>query len=153
MNRKAIIGAALSLALCTGMGVSAGAANNTARSMGDSSRRAVAAAISAGKIPADATIYDCSFSAGADGVTVVVDYRDKNGVWIDVATGRPSENPPEAPDAPGGYRTVQMPTEDELAEYADTVYKLVNEAREDAGLYPLERSEYLEEPARLNAPP
>jgi hypothetical protein len=66
MNRKAIVSAALSLALCAGMSVSAHAANpNAMRIMEENSRKAVAAAISAGTIPADATIFDCAYGKGA----------------------------------------------------------------------------------------
>ncbi len=146
MNRKAIISAALSLALYAGMSVSAHAANpNAMRIMEENSRRAVAVAISAGIIPPDATIYDCAYGEGANGATVVVRYKDDNGVWIDVTTGKAVEQ--EAPPAPSAPPIA----EDTLAEYANEVFRLVNDARAEAGLDPLERSEYLEDAAQIRA--
>ncbi len=150
-TKQRLCAAIIASSLFAGMGTTAQAFCDPMKTMKDASRRAVEAAIQEGAIPPDATIFDCSYSKGADGVTRVVDYRNKDGVWIDLATGKPSENPPEAPDAPGGYRTAQAPTEESLAEYADEVFKLVNKARNEAGREPLERSEYLEEAAQTRA--
>ena len=146
MNSKAFISAALSLALCAGMSVSAHAANpNAMRIMEENSRRAVAAAIQEGSIPPDATIYDCAYGKGADGVTRVVQYRDKDGNWIDVTTGNAVATP--TPPEP----SVSPATADTLAEYADEVYAMVNEARAEAGLDPLERNAELDAAANVRA--
>ncbi len=83
--------------------------------------------------------------AMTDGVTRVVQYRDKDGNWIDVTTGNAVATP--TPLQPSASAT----TADTLAEYADEVFALVNEAREQAGLPLLERSDYLEDAAQIRA--
>ncbi len=137
MNRKAIVSAILSLALCAGMSVSAHAANpNAMRIMEENSRRAVTAAIQEGIIPPDATIYDCAYGKGADGVTRVVQYRDKDGNWIDVTTGRAAEKPQaaEPPAASTQTTSSNQSTEQQMEEYAAAVFRLVNQERRNAGL-------------------
>ena len=44
-----------------------------------------------------------------------------------------------------------IPTEDELKAYADRVFELVNQERENAGVAPLERNESLDEAANIRA--
>ncbi len=138
MNRKAIISAALSLALCAGMSVSTHAANpNAMRIMEENSRRAVAAAISAGIIPPDSTIYDCAYGEGANGATVVVRYKDDNGVWIDVTTGKAIADSPQTTGVPAVSVPVDSASKpDELTQeqYAAEVFRLVNAERRKAGL-------------------
>ncbi len=138
MKRNAIVSAALSLALCAGMSVSAHAANpNAMRIMEENSRKAVAAAISAGIIPPDATIYDCAYGEGANGATVVVRYKDDNGVWIDVTTGRAiAADSPQTTGAPAESVpiTANKPDEKQQEEYASEGFRLVNVERRKAGL-------------------
>jgi uncharacterized protein YkwD len=136
MNRKAITSAILAFILSAGMSVTA-AAYNPLQAMEDESHKAVATAISEGKIPSDATIFDCAYSS-EKGVTRVIQYRDASGVWIDVTTGASvpvrEDAPPKRLPAPV---TVDL-SEEALAEYADEVYRLTNEAREKAGVPLLE---------------
>jgi uncharacterized protein YkwD len=114
--------------------------------MMEASRRAVAAAIKAGTIPADATIYDCAYSTDANGVTIVVQYKDKDGNWIDVSTGKPAAVPKSSPSS-----SKELLTEEQLAEYAEEVFQLVNEAREEEGLPALERDDALDAAANVRA--
>jgi uncharacterized protein YkwD len=145
MNRKAFISAILALSLCAGMSVTASAIYDPMKAMEDNSRRAVATAISEGKIPSDATIFDCAYSKDAHGVTRVVQYRDASGVWIDLTTGNAAAQ--ESPQLP---ISTELSAET-LADYADEVFRMVNEAREQAGLPLLERTEELDEAAAVRA--
>jgi uncharacterized protein YkwD len=151
MNRKAIVSTILALSLCAGMSVTASAIYDPMKAMEDISRKAVTTAISEGKIPSDATIFDCAYSKDANGVTCVVQYRDKNGMWVDVtAAAVATQETPQPPQSP------QLPIITELSaetldEYADEVFRLTNEAREQAGLSLLERSDELDEAAAVRA--
>ena len=145
MTRKAVVSIVLALALCAGMSATAYASNNLMAAMEETSRRAVAEAISEGIIPPGATIYDCAYGKGADGVTRVVQYKDAAGNWIDVSTGN-------------AVATQMLPTpdttpisEETIAEYKDEVYALVNEARTESGLDPLERDAELDAAADIRA--
>ncbi len=130
MNRKAFISAILAAILCAGMSVSVYASNNLMEAMEETSRRAVASAISAGTIPPDATIYDCAYGAGANGETVVVRYRDKSGIWIDVTTGAAVTQ--KSVPIPGSSSAAL--SEETLREYAAEVFRLVNQERRQAGM-------------------
>jgi uncharacterized protein YkwD len=147
MIRKKMLTSLLAIALCVGLAAPAYAVYDPMEAMMEASRRAVAAAIKAGTIPADATIYDCAYSTDANGVTVVVQYRDKDGNWIDIATGKPAAIPKSTAPA----KTDDRLTEEELAAYEAEVFDLVNEAREEEGLPPLERDDTLDKAAAIRA--
>lgn len=129
--------------LCVSLTAPAFAAQNPFAAMEERSRQAVATAIKAGTVPAGTTIYDCEFAADKNGVTVVIRYKGKSGEWIDVATGQKAA-------APESAQTKKL-SEDALAEYAAEVFKLTNEAREQAGLDPLERDGELDKAAAIRA--
>jgi uncharacterized protein YkwD len=147
MIRKKVLTAILAIALCMGMAAPAYAVYDPMKAMMEASRRAVAAAIKAGTIPADATIYDCAYSTDANGVSIVVQYRDKDGNWIDVVTGKPAAVPKSTAPAKSDGKL----TEEQLAEYAEEVFQLVNEAREEEGLPALERDDTLDAAANVRA--
>jgi uncharacterized protein YkwD len=79
-------------------------------------------------------------------VTIVVQYKDKDGNWIDVSTGKPAAVPKSSPTS-----SKELLTEEELAEYAEEVFQLVNEAREEEGLPALERDDALDAAANVRA--
>jgi hypothetical protein len=54
-------------------------------------------------------------------------YKDANGNWFDAATGAAISNPLIPPATPSL-------TDDELKAYADTMFNLVNQEREAAGI-------------------
>lgn len=112
-----------------GLTAPAYAAQNPFAYMEEQSRQAVESAIKAGTVPPGTTIYDCAYGADKNGVTIVIQYRDKNGNWIDVTTGKTVDNKPAAPAA-----STNKPTEKQLAEYALEVFRLVNKERREAGL-------------------
>lgn len=71
--------------------------------------------------------------------------------WLDGLTLTPSgqTTSPSSPSASAG--TANRLTADELKAYADKVFELVNKAREDKGLSPLERDSLLDEAATTRA--
>lgn len=148
MNRKSALAAILAATLAATMSVTANAACDPMRAMEEISRQAVAAAVEEGTIPPDATIYDCMYGKGEDGVTRVVQYKDKNGDWIDVSTGKKAETAEPSGNAANAQKSM---TADELKAYTDKVFDLVNKEREKAGKTPLERSGYLDEAANTRA--
>jgi uncharacterized protein YkwD len=107
----------------------------------------VAAAIKDGIIPPGTTIYDCAFSRDANGVTIVVQYKDKDGKWVDVATKKPVAVPKSTAPA----KTDDRLTEEELAAYEAEVFDLVNEAREEEALPALKRDDTLDKAAAIRA--
>jgi uncharacterized protein YkwD len=123
------------------------AANNPYKALEEKSRQAVAAAIKDGLIPPGTTIYDCAFSRDANGVTIVVQYKDKDGNWIDVATKKPAT----APESTAPAKTDDRLTEEELAEYVEEVFRLVNEEREEAGVAPVVFNEEIAKAALVRA--
>jgi uncharacterized protein YkwD len=125
--------------------VSASAANNPYAALEERTRQAVAAAIAEGRVPPGTTIYECAYSKDASGKTVVVQYKDDSGAWVDVSTGKPAAQ--AAPPA----KTTVMHTDEALAAYEAEIFKLVNEAREKEGLEPLERDDALDEAAAIRA--
>ena len=141
----------VALVLCMGMSTSTFAAINPFAAMEARSHQALDAAIKAGTVPAGLTIFDCSFTRGDDGITRVIQYRDKNGNWIDVGTNtkvveqKPTNTPTIKTD------NAQKIPKDTLAEYAAEVFRLVNVEREKAGLEPLERSAELDNAASIRA--
>ena len=144
MNRNKIATAVLTAALCAGMALPAHAAINPFAQMENDSRQAVEAAIKAGTIPPDSTIYDCMYGTDGNGTTIVIQYKDQNGDWIDVITQKPAENAPAA-------QSVDRLSEETLAEYAAEVFRLVNVEREKVGLEPLERNVELDAAADTRA--
>jgi uncharacterized protein YkwD len=142
MIRKKLLTVILAIALCMGMAAPAYAVYDPMEAMMEASRRAVAAAIKAGTIPADATIYDCAYSTDANGVTIVVRYKDKDGKWIDIVAQK---------KAPSATTKTTLLTDQQLEEYAQEVFRLVNEERENVGLEPLERDSLLDEAAGIRA--
>ena len=136
MKRKAIVSAALAIALCAGMCVTAYAGNNLMAAMEERSRQAVTAAVNAGIIPPDISIYDCAYGKGPDGTTVVVQYRDKSGNWIDVTTrgAVKSHQSEDTPTQSVPAASANKPTAQQLEEYAAEVFRLVNAERRQAGL-------------------
>lgn len=143
---KPFVSAVCAAFLCVSLTVPAFAAQNPFAAMEAGSQRAVEAAVKAGTIPAGTTIYDCEYAADKNGVTVVIRYKDKSGNWIDVITGKKAATP-ESPQP----QAVQKLSEDALAEYAAEVFKLTNEAREQAGLSPLSRDSELDGAAAIRA--
>jgi uncharacterized protein YkwD len=146
MIRKKMLTAILAIALCMATAFPTLAANNPYKALEEKSRQAVAAAIKNGLIPPGTTIYDCAFSRDANGVTIVVQYKDKDGNWIDVSTGKPVAVPGSSPTS-----SKELLTEEELAAYETEVFDLVNEAREEEGLPPLERDDALDKAAAIRA--
>ena len=144
MNRKKMAAAVLTAALCASMALPAQAAINPFAHMEAASRQAVASAIKAGTIPPGSTIYDCMYGADANGKTIVIQYKDQDGNWIDVGTQKAVETAPAA-------QTVDRLSEETLAEYAAEVFRLVNVEREKAGLEPLECDPLLDEAAMIRA--
>ncbi|MDL2232059.1 CAP domain-containing protein [Ruminococcaceae bacterium OttesenSCG-928-L11] len=145
---KKILACCMALALCIGMTAPVYAAQNPFAYMEAQSRQAVEAAIKAGTVPAGTTIYDCSYGADKNGNTIVVQYRDKNGNWIDVGTQKTATDKPAASSsAPSSSKL----TEKQLAEYTQEVFLLVNKEREAAGLEPLERNSILDSAAATRA--
>jgi uncharacterized protein YkwD len=140
---RAILSAAFAVLLCAGGAYPAKAVNNPFAAMEERSRQVVAAAISAGVIPADATMFDCKFRTGEDGITRVIQYKGEDGVWIDVSAGQPANT-----RKPGRSEPL---TEDVLAGYADEIFRLTNAEREKEGLEPLERDADLENAAAIRA--
>ncbi len=128
-SHSKLCAAILAAALFAGMSVSAGAIYDPMRVMEENSRRVVAAAISQGLVPPDATIFDCAYGEGSDGSAVVVHYRNKDGVWIDIAMRQPIPN-----QNLENVSTAPLPTEQELAEYAAEVFRLANQERLKVGL-------------------
>ena len=150
MTRKKICAAVIAIILSAGMTLPAYAFYDPYRALEEKTRQAVAAAIETGTVPPGTTIYDCAYGKDENGVTIVVQYRDKNGNWIDVVTQKKADNPPA-----GAAASTNVPTEkvsdEALAEYADEVFRLTNEERVKAGKLPLERSDYLDEAANTRA--
>jgi uncharacterized protein YkwD len=123
------------------------AANNPYKALEEKSRQAVAAAIKDGLIPPGTTIYECAFSRDANGVTIVVQYKDKDGKWVDVATKKPAA----VPTSTAPTKKDDKLTEEELAAYEAEVFDLVNEAREEEGLPALKRDDTLDKAAAIRA--
>ncbi|MDL2232163.1 CAP domain-containing protein [Ruminococcaceae bacterium OttesenSCG-928-L11] len=141
---RTIVTILLASVILTGTVGTAFAAQNPFAYMEAESRKAVEAAIKAGTIPTGTTIYDCAYGADANGNTIVIQYRDKNGNWIDVTTGEKSTST-------AAESTSTAPKKDELAAYADRVFELVNLERETAGEAPLQRSDTLNTAAMTRA--
>ncbi len=150
MKYKAIISLILAISLCFGLCVTASAAINPFAAMEAKSQQALSAAIKAGTVPEGTTIYDCAYTAGADGVTVVIKYRDKNDVWHDVTTGKPAVQP-SVPAVQQSVPTVADLTAENLEEYADEVFRLTNKERVKGGREPLERDPLMDEAAMIRA--
>jgi len=129
MNRKKIFAAAITIVLCAAMTVPAYAVTSPFTQMEAQSRQAVEAAIKAGTVPRGTTIYDCMYGADENGVTIVIQYKDNNGNWIDVVTQEKVEDNPA-----NTAGSVNKPTEKQLEEYALEVLRLVNKERQKAGL-------------------
>jgi uncharacterized protein YkwD len=129
--------------ICAALTAPAYAANNPFAQMEAESRRAVETAVQAGKVPPGTTMFDCEFTADANGVTIVIRYKDKSGSWIDVGTGQQAA----APESPPPTDTPAFSEDD----YAAEMYRLTNEARERAGLAPLERDAELDSAAAIRA--
>jgi uncharacterized protein YkwD len=143
---KPLASAAFAVLLCVALASPARAAINPFAQMEAESRRAVETAIAAGVVPPGTTIYDCEYGADANGVTVVIRYKDQNGNWLDAATGQKAASPQaqqatEPPPLSAGS----------LADYAEDVYRLTNEARAAAGLAPLTRDAELDAAAMIRA--
>lgn len=143
MNRNKIATAVLTAALCASMALPAQAAINPFAQMENDSRQAVDSAIKAGTIPAGSTIYDCMYGTDGNGKTIVIQYKDQNGNWIDVITQEKKEYLPNA--------FTEKLSDETLAEYTAEVFRLVNAEREKAGLDPLERDPLLDEAAMIRA--
>lgn len=141
---RALAAAAMSAMLCVSLASPVSAAQNPFAAMEEKSRRAVESAIAAGSIPSYCTMYDCMYSTDDNGVTTVVQYKDKNGNWIDVVSGK------AATDSQPGASAEKL-SEDELAKYADRVFELVNQEREKAGIALLERDSDLDRGAAIRA--
>jgi uncharacterized protein YkwD len=143
MSFKKLFAAVIAVVLCTGMGITAQGAQNPFAYMEAQSRQAVEAAIKAGTVPAGTTIYDCMYGANQNGVTIVVQYRNKNGNWINVASQKPVESKPTAPavDTEKPVASVDKPPADakqpvgtQPDDYAAEVFRLINQERLKAGL-------------------
>jgi|GEM_PF-2822808 len=134
---------AMAVLLAAAMTAPVYAATNPFAQMEAQSRQAVEAAIKAGTVPPGTTIYDCMYGTDKNGVTIVIQYKDKNGSWIDVVTQEKKEYLP-------GTFTEKL-SDETLAEYAAEVFRLVNEEREKAGLYLLERDAELDHAAIARA--
>jgi len=141
---KTLIASMLVILLGMSLAAPAYAAKNPYAAMEAGSRQAVEAAIKAGTVPAGMTIYDCVYGMNKNGVTIVIQYRDKNGDWIDVATKAKALDPPGVPANP-------KLTADELKAYADTMFELVNKEREKAGVPRLVRDKQLDKAAKIRA--
>jgi uncharacterized protein YkwD len=139
----------IAAAMIAGTSMTAYAAYDPFAAMEAKTRQLVAAAIAEGRVPPGTTIYDCAYSKDANGNTIIVQYMDGSGAWIDLSTGKP--NPPQAVAPAAPAKTAQMLTEEALAEYEAEVFALVNEAREQEGLAPLEREDSLDEAAEARA--
>jgi len=137
MHRKKLFVIVLTIVLCAGMILPVHAAINPFAAMEARSHQALDAAIKAGTVPADTTIFDCMFTTGEDGVTRVIQYKDKNGNWIDVATQKKVVEQEKTDSPTDKANATQKLSEDTLAEYAAEVFRLVNEEREKAGLDPV----------------
>jgi uncharacterized protein YkwD len=140
---QSLSAAALAALLCVVSPVAAFASNNPYAAVEAKNRQAIAAAEASGLIPSGLTIYDCVYQTGEDGVMRVVEYKDASGAWIDAATCRQQEY------LPGTFS--EKLSDATLAAYADEVFKLVNEARADAGLSLLERDGELDAAAMIRA--
>jgi uncharacterized protein YkwD len=143
---RKLLAAILAITLCVGLSAPAHAAINPYKTLEEKTRQAVAAAIKDGLIPPGTTIYDCAFSRDANGVTIVVQYKDKDGNWIDVATQKPATALKSSPTS-----SKELLTEEELAAYEAEVFDLVNEAREEEGLPALEHDDTLDKAAAIRA--
>lgn len=144
MNRKKLFTAAITIALCAAMTAPAQAATNPFAHMEAQSRQAVEVAIKAGIVPPGTTIYDCEYGADKNGVTIVIQYKDQNGNWIDAQTQIKKEYLPGT--------SVEKLSDKTLAEYATELFRLTNAEREKVGLEPLERNSLLDEAAMTRAP-
>ena len=171
MKHKKIFAALLAVILCIGMAAPAYAATNPFAYMEAQSRKAVEVAIKAGTVPAGTTIYDCAYGADKSGATIVIQYRDKNGNWIDISAQKKMDNQPAAnattpssdSTVPVGSvnqpeqkqyiagTTIEKLSAETLAEYAAEAIKLTNAEREKAGLALLEHSSILTEAAMIRA--
>jgi uncharacterized protein YkwD len=143
MIRKKTLTALLTIALCAGMSAPAYAAQNPLAYMEAQSRQAVESAIKAKTVPPGTTIYDCMYGADQNGNIIVIQYRDQDGNWVDVITGKKKEVPP-------GMIAPKL-SKETLAEYAAEGFRLTNAEREKAGLEPLERDNLLDEAAMIRA--
>jgi uncharacterized protein YkwD len=132
----------LAAMMLAGTAVTASAANNPYAALEERTRQAVAAAIAEGRVPPGTTIYECAYSKDAAGKTVVVQYMDDSGAWIDVSTAKPAPAPTPTPaPAPAPTQASDRLSEETLAEYVAECYRLVNVEREKAGLAPVSYSE------------
>ncbi|MDL2232004.1 CAP domain-containing protein [Ruminococcaceae bacterium OttesenSCG-928-L11] len=139
---RAVAAAAMSAMLCVSLASPVSAAQSLFGDMEAKSRQAVEAAIKAGSVPAGTTIYDCAYGADANGNTIVIQYRDKDGKWVDVVTGKPAASTPAAEEKPAA---------DALAEQADQMLALINQERESVGAAPVTRSDFLDAAALTRA--
>ena len=141
---KAFATTASAVLLCASLSLPAIAAPSSYAAVEARNRQAVAVAVAEGIVPTGTSIYDCMYQTGEDGVMHVVGYRDAGGNWIDLNTTGAAAS--QAPAVSSDMLTVE-----ELEDYADEVFRLINEAREEAGLTPLERDEGLDESALIRA--
>ncbi len=137
----------LTALMIAGTSLTASAANDPYRALEEKTRQAVAAAIKDGLVPPGKTIYECAYSRDANGATIVVQYLDDSGNWIDVSTGKPAA----VSDSTIPAQTDGRLTEEELAEYAAECLRLVNEEREKAGVAPVAFSEDVARAALVRA--
>lgn len=141
----------LTIILNVGMAFPSYAVNDPYAALKVKTQQAVDAAIRSGIVPEGKTIYDCSYSTGDDGILRVVAYVDDDGKWIDVTTGKELVAQAHVANHSGGTPSVEMLSEETLEKYADEVFRLVNEARDKAGVEPLERDSLLDEAAMIRA--
>ena len=146
---RRVMTCAMAILLAAAMTAPAHAAQSPFAQMEAQSRQAVEAAIKAGTVPPGTTIYDCMYGADENGVTIVIQYKDKNGNWIDVATGKKVEDATES--SSHASDTQQLLTADELKAYAQKVFELANKEREIVGLEPVSYREDVADAAQIRA--
>ncbi|MDL2232332.1 CAP domain-containing protein [Ruminococcaceae bacterium OttesenSCG-928-L11] len=145
MNRKRIFIAVTAVVMCMSLTAPAYAAYNPFARMESESRQAVDAAIKAGTIPPGTTIYDCEYGSNKNGITIVTRYHDQNGNWV-AARSQTQESNEYLSEA-----SIEMLSEEILAEYASEMFRLTNLERENAGLEPLTRNSLLDGAAMIRA--
>ncbi len=118
-----VLAVSLAILMISGTTLTASAAYDPYRALEEKTRQAVAAAIENGLVPPGTTIYECAYSRDANGATIVVQYMDDGGNWIDVYTGKPAA----VAETPAPTQKDNRLSEEELAEYAAECLRLVNE--------------------------
>jgi uncharacterized protein YkwD len=143
---RTVLAVSLATLMLVGTPLTASAAYDPYRALEEKTRQAVAAAIEDGLVPPGKTIYECMYGTDANGKTIVVQYMDENGNWIDVSTGKAAAIPEPPPVTPKDGLS-----EEALAEYVAECLKLVNEERIKAGAEPVSFSEDVAEAALVRA--